>query len=75
MMNTVWAVMRGGKFVPLGDVEVPEGTQVLVTLLSEDDVSFWMAASQPSLDAVWNNVEDDVYIQTQHNRLGNEQGA
>ncbi len=40
MMNTVWAVMREGKFVPLEDVEVPEGTRVLVTLLPDDDASF-----------------------------------
>lgn len=61
-MNTIWAVVREGKFVPLEDVEVPEGTKVLVTLLPEDDdASFWEIASQPSLDAVWNNAEDDVY--------------
>ncbi|MEJ7577389.1 MAG: antitoxin family protein [Pyrinomonadaceae bacterium] len=63
MMNTVWAVMREGKFVPLEDVEVPEGTRVLVTLLPDDDASFWLMASQPSLDAVWNNLEDDVYAE------------
>lgn len=30
-----------------------------------DDVSdgddFWLKASQPSLDAIWNNSEDDIY--------------
>lgn len=61
MITTVWAVMKEGKFVPLEDVEVPEGTRVLVTLLSDDDASFWLAASQPSLDSVWDNAEDEVY--------------
>lgn len=61
MMNTVWAIVREGKIVPLEDIEVPEGTRVLVTLLPEDDSSFWLAASQRSVDAVWNNEADDVY--------------
>jgi hypothetical protein len=61
MMNTVWAVVRGGRIEPLEDIEMPDGTRVLVTLLPEDDSSFWTAASQRSLDAVWNNEEDDVY--------------
>ncbi len=63
MMNTVWAVVRDGRIVPLESIEVPEGTRVLVTLLPEDDSSFWSAASESSLDAVWNNREDDVYAE------------
>ncbi len=63
MMNTVWAVVREGRIVPLENIEVPEGTRVLVTLLSEDDSSFWAAASESSLDAAWNNREDDVYAE------------
>jgi hypothetical protein len=63
MMNTVWAVVREGRIEPLEDIEVPDGTRVLVTLLPEDDSSFWTAASQRSLDAVWNNEEDDVYAE------------
>ncbi|MGI8656085.1 MAG: hypothetical protein ACR2LC_12810 [Pyrinomonadaceae bacterium] len=63
MMNTVWAVVREGKIVPLESLEVPEGTRVLVTLLPEDDSSFWLAASQSSVDAVWNNTADDVYAE------------
>lgn len=62
-MNTVWAIVREGKFVPLEEVDVPEGTKVLVTLLPQDDASFWSATSEPSLDSVWNNVEDDVYAE------------
>lgn len=63
MMNTVWAIVREGRIVPLEDIEVPEGMRVLVTLLPEDDSSFWLAASQRSIDAVWDNEEDDVYAE------------
>ncbi len=63
MMNTVWAVVRDGRIVPLENIEVPESTRVLVTVLPEDDSSFWSAASESSLDAVWNNREDDVYAE------------
>lgn len=63
MMNTVWAVVREGRIVPLENIEVPEGTQVLITLLRDDDSSFWAAASESSLENVWNNQEDDVYAE------------
>ncbi|MGH9940927.1 MAG: hypothetical protein ACRD9R_01040 [Pyrinomonadaceae bacterium] len=63
MLHTVWAVMREGKIVPLEKIEVPEGTRVLVTLLAEDEASFWSAASESSLKAIWDNEEDDVYAE------------
>lgn len=62
MMNTIWGVVREGKIVPLESVEIPEGAKVLVTLLSDED-DFWLAASQPTLSAVWDNTEDDVYAE------------
>lgn len=62
MMNTIWAIVREGKIVPLENIEIPEGAKVLVTLLSDDD-DFWLAASQPALNAVWDNPEDDVYAE------------
>ena len=61
MINTIWAVIRDGKIVPLEDVKVPEGTRALVTLLPEEDTGFWLAASESSLSEVWGNAEDDVY--------------
>ncbi len=63
MMNTIWAVIRDGKIVPLEAVKVPEGTRALVTLLPEDDAGFWLAASESSLSEVWGNAEDDVYAE------------
>jgi hypothetical protein len=63
MINTIWAVIRDGKIVPLEDVKVPEGTRALVTFLPEDDTAFWLAASESSSSEVWSNTEDDLYAE------------
>ncbi len=63
MLKTLWATIRQGKIELLESAELPEGTRVLVTLLSDNETEFWLQASQPSLDAAWNNNEDDVYAQ------------
>ncbi len=63
MMNAMWAIVREGKIDFLEDVDLPEGADVLVTVLSDEDTRFWQAASQTALDAVWNNEEDDVYAE------------
>ena len=63
-MFSVWAVVRSGKIEPVEPlVELPEGSRLLVTLVSEAESDFWLQASQPSLDAIWNNPEDEVYAQ------------
>jgi hypothetical protein len=46
----------------LEHVNLPDGTKVLVTPLS-DESQFWLDASQISLEAIWDNAEDDVYGQ------------
>ena len=61
MPNTVWAVVHDGKIETVGKVDAPEETRALVTLLVKDEVDFWQTASAASLDAVWNNADDDVY--------------
>lgn len=63
MMNTILAVVREGKIVPLEATQLPEGTRALVTLLPEDEASFWRAASASSLEGVWGNTADDVYAE------------
>ena len=66
MLKTFWATVRQGKIEILESTELPEGTRVLVTLLPDDEAdeaAFWLPASQSSLDAVWDNAEDDVYAQ------------
>jgi len=67
MMQTVWAVILGGKIELSEPVELPEGSRVLVTLLPENTVlpenerQFWLKASERSLAAIWENAEDDAY--------------
>ncbi|MBW2078336.1 MAG: hypothetical protein JRI71_12450 [Deltaproteobacteria bacterium] len=62
MLKTLWAVVRKEKIELLEKENIPEGTQVLVTVLPENEESqFWMKTSQASLDTVWNNTADDVY--------------
>ncbi|MBW4683049.1 MAG: hypothetical protein KME19_23635 [Microcoleus vaginatus WJT46-NPBG5] len=63
MLKTLWATVRQGKIELLESAELPEGTTVLVTLILDNEAEFWLQASQTSLDAVWNNVEDDVYAE------------
>jgi hypothetical protein len=63
MLKTVWARIRQGKIELLESTELPEGTRVLVTLLPDDEAGFWLESSQKSLDAVWDNTEDDIYAQ------------
>lgn len=62
MMNTVKAIVREGRIELLEQVDIPEGTEVLVTILS-DEAEFWLRASESSLASVWDNAEDDVYEQ------------
>ena len=59
MLNTIRAVVREGRIELLEKVELPEGTEVLVTPLVETE--FWLKASESSLDAIWDNSEDDEY--------------
>jgi hypothetical protein len=61
MPKTVRAIVREGKIEFLEPVELPEGANVLVTLLPDEEAEFWLRASQVSLDAIWDNPEDDVY--------------
>ncbi len=63
MLDTVWAVVHNGKIETVGEVDAPEGTRALVTLLVEDESDFWQAASFASLDEIWDNEEDDIYAE------------
>jgi hypothetical protein len=64
MLKTLWATIQKGKIELLEPSELAEGAKVLVTVLSDDyESEFWLRASQTSLDAVWNNTEDDIYAQ------------
>jgi len=63
MLTTLWATVRQGKIELLEFGDIPEGTKVLVTLLPDHETGFWLNASQSSLEAVWDNTEDDIYAQ------------
>jgi len=63
MLRTLWATVPQGKIELLESAELPEGVRVLVTVLPDDEPEFWLQVSQTSLDAVWDNAEDDVYAQ------------
>lgn len=63
MLETVWAVVHEGKIETLNEVDAPDGTRALVTLLVEDENDFWQAASSASLDEIWAGEEDDVYAE------------
>ncbi|HSK71439.1 MAG TPA: hypothetical protein VK892_07080 [Pyrinomonadaceae bacterium] len=67
MLETVWAVVHEGKIETLNEVDVPDGTRALVTLLVEDGADFWQAASSESLDEIWDNEKDDVYAELLEN--------
>lgn len=60
MQETIRAVVTDGKLQPLEDLSIPEGTEVLVTVVSNGD-QFWLNASGSSIEAIWNNAEDDIY--------------
>ena len=60
MLNTLRGIIRDGKVELLEHVNLPDGTKVLVTPLS-DESQFWLDAHQISLEAIWDNAEDDVY--------------
>lgn len=63
LLRTLWATVPEGKIELLEAAELPDGVRVLVTVLPEDEAEFWLQASQPSLNAVWDNAEDDIYAQ------------
>lgn len=60
--------MRAGRIELLEEVEIPEGTEVLVTPLVEE-MDFWLKASENSIDAIWDNTEDDVYAKLLKNEV------
>lgn len=69
-MNTVRAIVREGKVELLEPLELPEGAEALVTLLTknsivstEADAVFWSHASVPVASAIWDNAEDDIYAE------------
>jgi predicted DNA-binding antitoxin AbrB/MazE fold protein len=64
MINTVWAIVKEGKIQPLEEIDAPEGTRVLITLLpGKEEKDFWLSASKNSLDEIWADEKDNVYAE------------
>ncbi len=66
MPNTARAVMHKGRIELLEPLDLPEGAQVLVTPLLNEDEQFWTTASQAALDKIWSNAEDDTFDELLH---------
>jgi len=62
MQERIRAVVNEGRIEPLDKLDLPDGTQVLVTVLTNGD-DFLLRASEVSLNAIWDNPEDDVYAE------------
>ncbi|MBE9214445.1 hypothetical protein IQ247_17515 [Plectonema cf. radiosum LEGE 06105] len=64
MLKSVWATVRNGKIELLEDIQLSEGTKVLITLISDqDEQQFWLTTSEKSLNKVWDNQEDEIYAE------------
>jgi hypothetical protein len=47
----------------LESISLPDGARVLVTILTDEDQTFWQHASESSLQRIWDNPEDDIYAE------------
>jgi hypothetical protein len=63
MLRTFLGTVRQGKIELLDSTDLVKGTQVLVTLIANDEAEFWLQTSQVSLNVVWDNAEDDIYAE------------
>jgi predicted DNA-binding antitoxin AbrB/MazE fold protein len=62
MQERIRAVVNDGRIEPVEKLEIPDGTEVVITVLSNGD-DFWLSASEQALEAIWDNSEDDVYAE------------
>ena len=64
-MNAVRAVVRSGHLELLDALDFPEGTNLVILPVTNDDEdrTFWMGVANDSLTRVWDNPEDDVYAE------------
>jgi predicted DNA-binding antitoxin AbrB/MazE fold protein len=63
MLSTHQAIVYKGEIKLLEQVDLPEGTKLLITVLQDDESDFWFAASQSSIEKIWDNPDDDLYEQ------------
>ena len=63
MLSAHQAIVYNGEIKLLEQIDLPEGTKLLITVLKDDESDFWLAASQSSIEKIWDNPEDDIYEQ------------
>ncbi|MBM3237428.1 DUF104 domain-containing protein [Candidatus Poribacteria bacterium] len=63
MLSAHQAIVYNGEIKLLEKVNLPEGTKLLITVLQDGERDFWLAASQSSIEKIWDNHEDDIYEQ------------
>jgi predicted DNA-binding antitoxin AbrB/MazE fold protein len=61
MQETIRAIVSEGRLEPLEELSIPDGTEVVVTIVTNRE--FWLDAGESSLGAIWGNPEDDVYAE------------
>ncbi|OFY63021.1 MAG: hypothetical protein A3H98_10690 [Bacteroidetes bacterium RIFCSPLOWO2_02_FULL_36_8] len=62
MLTTLNGIVKKRRIRLIEKANIPEGTKLLITILSDEDVDdFWLTAGTVSLNKIWNNTEDDVY--------------
>ncbi|CAN5359353.1 hypothetical protein BH24GEM3_BH24GEM3_11720 [soil metagenome] len=62
MMTTVRAVVKDGRIQLLEPIEIADGTEVLVTVpTDDDDREFLMRITEQAFAAIWDNPEDDAH--------------
>ena len=61
MQETIRAIVSKGRLEPLDELSIPDGTEVVVTIVSNGE--FWLDASESSLETIWGSPEDDVYAE------------
>ena len=60
-MQEIRARVNHGR-IELDGLDVPDGTEVVVKILSNGD-DFWLNASGASLKTIWDNPEDEIYAE------------
>ncbi len=62
MLTTVRAVVKDGRIQLLEPIEIADGTEVLVTVPTDDeDREFLMRITEQAFAAIWDNPEDDAH--------------
>lgn len=64
MLTTVKGIVQKNRIRIVENIEIPDGTKLLITILSpEENEEFWQNASLSSLDKIWNNSDDNIYAE------------